>query len=68
MINYINVINTEVQVVLNLLIIWLAKIEILQSKFKLKNTDTAITTMPMSYTYGLSIISSHLSIGKSCCN
>lgn len=30
---------------------------------KLKNTDTAITTMPMSYTYGLSIISSHLSIG-----
>ena len=32
---------------------------------KLSSKDRAITTLPMNYTYGLSIINSHLSVGAS---
>ena len=35
------------------------------SYLKLSSKDRAITTLPMNYTYGLSIINSHLSVGAS---
>jgi acyl-CoA synthetase (AMP-forming)/AMP-acid ligase II len=42
-----------------------ANTESIVEYLQLDNTEVPITTMPMSYTYGLSIINSHLMVGAS---
>jgi long-chain acyl-CoA synthetase len=42
-----------------------SNMKVISSYLKLSNQDRAITTLPMNYTYGLSIINSHLYAGAS---